>query len=620
MITALLSPWLAALCLAAGWAALHGLLPGNLALLGVPAMLWAPGTGWARGEDPVDRLISCLLRSALIAAASVCAGRASGHGAPGALACAGLITALGHLPALALRGPRAIRPAGRWGLPLAGLALLGLLPLEPLLTPGAFWRPLRDHAWHAATESEDFQAALPAFAGGWQDLPPAQAAPAEGVACARPASPAPALIGPGAGASGTALLVLRGPIGAGITARTPDGPRSAWIEADPTEDAEEGPVARYLRDGAVILPLPVDLAPGALLPLSVSQPSDSLVCLIASPVALWDLHAAGGLRIVQRYQLLNMVEQLRWADELLLRRSVTDVQPPGWSYLLAAATMIGGDDLPAVHAAMLAALLLCGLAGLRLIRAWGGSPPPALLLPALGLAHARLLLEPGSGGMPDSLYAAALLLALAALAAPAAPGFARAALLAQLSRYPAPGVALIAAALTLQPRPALRMLLLIAAAAAAFGLYGLWSDQLAGWLATVAWESGPEHWHGEHDPATLLARAPGFYKLWLLYSGGAPLLAAIGIGLALSEPRRRAALRAGNNRPLHGAIACLGTALLYSLLLCTIDHHPTHYFLPLLHLSVLACALLPAADPRLRGWGGIVLGGLVLSVVAAPVV
>ncbi len=49
------------------------------------------------------------------------------------------------------------------------------------------------------------------------------------------------------------------------------------------------------------------------------------------------------------------------------------------------------------------------------------------------------------------------------------------------------------------------------------------------------------------------------------------------------------------------------TALSYSLLLCTIDHFPSHYFLPLIHLSAVALAAGAGTLPqRLPRW--IILG------------
>lgn len=605
----LFSPWLGLLLLLTGHAALAGWLPGDLRLLAAPALLWAPGAGWARQGDPLDRLLSAALISGLIAAISVAVARETGTGPPGVLACAGVGWALGHLRPASAGYRAAPRSAGRWGAPLAALGLLALIPLHP-----AFLRPLADHGWHDITETEDFGAALPQPLDGWLPDTPADRAPVEGVTCLRPAARAATLDGSG---SGTALLLFQGPIQAGIgLPGAASGAEFAWVERDVTEDIAEGPVQRYQTAGALLRPLPLS-ADG--ITLRFTQPADSRVCLIASPVALWDLHAAGRFRVVQYYQLLNMVEQLRWAQELLHRRTVTDIQPPGWSWLLAAVTALCGDDLPAANTAMLLCLGLGGIASLRLLRAWGGSPPPLLLLPLAAAVHARLLLEPGSAGMPDTLYAVLTVAALSALPDPAAPGFARLALLAQLMRYPATGLSLALALLAARPRAALRALFTVLAAAAAFGLYGLWSDQLSGWLLTVAWESGPEHWHGDHDPALLLSRAPAFYARWLRYAGGTPLLALAGIGLALHGTGWRGLRETDKNLPLRGAAVCMGAALLYSLLLCTIDHHPSHYFLPLLHLSALACALLPAADARLQGWGWLAAAGLAVSWMAVPV-
>ena len=299
--------------------------------------------------------------------------------------------------------------------------------------------------------------------------------------------------------------------------------------------------------------------------------------------ALWALHEAGELRFAHYYQLLNMVEQIDWADELYAERRVTDVQPPLPSYVLAGPLGVTRGDIPTTNVVLLFELLLLGVAGVRAIRAWApAAPTPALLLPAVvTLQHARMLLEPGSAGQPDTIYTLAIVGTVTGLAS---QGYEVSGLLAQLSRYPGSLVAFVAALWAGEPRRALRMLGLVVAVAALFGLGGALSGSLGGWLDTVAWETFPEHWHGETDPAVLLGRVPRFYGLWIAYAGGLPLLAA------LRWPK--------------GTRVALGTALTYSLLLCTIDHSPTHYFLPLLHLSAIAAGI---TSSNLRGRWRIVI-------------
>ena len=66
------------------------------------------------------------------------------------------------------------------------------------------------------------------------------------------------------------------------------------------------------------------------------------------------------------------------------------------------------------------------------------------------------------------------------------------------------------------------------------------------------------------------------------------------------------------------ALVPLGVALAASLLLCTIDHFPSHYFLPLVHLSAAALA---AAAPGRRGDVAVALGvvGLWITATWMPV-
>ena len=106
----------------------------------------------------------------------------------------------------------------------------------------------------------------------------------------------------------------------------------------------------------------------------------------------------------------------------------------------------------------------------------------------------------------------------------------------------------------------------------------------------------------EADLWVLLGRAPAFFALWFVYSGGTLLLAAL--------------------RWPTGTRVALGTALLYSLLLCTIDHSPTHYFVPLVQLSALAAACtadsVRSAAAR-HGLAGLAAGGLLIFLVCGDI-
>ncbi|MBM4367961.1 MAG: hypothetical protein FJ102_17240, partial [Deltaproteobacteria bacterium] len=392
--------------------------------------------------------------------------------------------------------------------------------------------------------------------GAAERLPPQGAAPAtSGFSEATPVSDAGLLRLRGTGTitpEAPLLLVLQAPVGSAVSV----GEESLEVRATPVEDRAEGPVRRYLPGKLGVVTAWIEGPTEVAAPLAFALPSQD---------ALWTLDGSGELRVAHYYQILNMVEQVDWARD----RWVTDVQPPFWTPIYGAALAITGGDLPTANVLHAAVLLAAVLAGLLFLRNFAAEAPlPAWCLPgAAAVVVGKLVVTAGSAGMPDTLYAVALLGALAALGDEPFRGgrFELLGLAAQLLRYPATGVTVVAALLAGRWRAALRVATVIFLAAAAFGLAGLATGALDGWLRTVAWETGPEHWHGETDPALLLGRAPGFYWAWLLYSGGGLALAAA------AWPR--------------GTRVALGTALVYSLLLCTIDHRPTHYFLPLVLLS-----------------------------------
>jgi hypothetical protein len=246
-------------------------------------------------------------------------------------------------------------------------------------------------------------------------------------------------------------------------------------------------------------------------------------------------------------------------------------------------------------------LVLTGASAVRLLELAGPAAAwPAWLLPGLATAvHGRLMIEPGSFDFPDSLYTAAVVGGMAALlgGGKVRPGIL--ALAASLLRYP--GAVLIAGAALLQAlqmgrlRGLVKPALIAAGAAAGLvvlvAMVGALSGNLSEWGKILWFETFQEHWHGDADPRVLLARTPMFYWTWVIYAGGAPLLALVGV-------RGR-------------SLFILLTAACYSLLLCTIDHSPSHYFLPLIHLSVVALAAGAGTLPQ-RGVRAVVLSlGLV---------
>ena len=446
-----------------------------------------------------------------------------------------------------------------------GVALLLLLAWFGR-SAGDIARPLDRYWYLEGVDQELPEAGGPCIAiDGWAEVTP-MGDPAEGLTRLRPAGPVAHL----SGCDTRQAFAMRGPVGAEV-AGLPGGP--LVVLADPVERPEEGPVWRYLDAGVAGRwlggsPTAGDAIPpeSAALTLTFSQPETTTVFLLPTQAALWTLHGSGELRYAHYYQLLNMVEQLRWAQG----RWVTDVQPPLWTWILGPALALTGGGQPTANVLFTGVLALTALAGLRFLRRFApDAPVVAWALPGLAAAvTGKLLMEPGSTGMPDALYAVAI---VAALAGPTLPfGIA-----AQLLRYPATGVVVLGTLLAGAWREAARLVGAVLATAAAFGLLGWLTGALDGWLRTVAWESGPEHWHGQTDPAALLARVPAFYRIWLFYAGGTPLLAAV----AWPE----------------GTRVALGTALGYSLLLCTIDHSPSHYFVPLVQLAAVACGCSAAA-------------------------
>ena len=174
-----------------------------------------------------------------------------------------------------------------------------------------------------------------------------------------------------------------------------------------TEDPEEGPVPRYLEAGVAAIALDVELAPGEALPIELQG---ERLYVMPGTDAIWALHATGELRYVHYYQILNQQENQVWAEELLTSRWLTLNQPPGWSPILAVASLWVSPDLQGANALFLGVLLLVGCSAVRLVGAIApGAPGPAWLLPAaMAASHGLLMIEPGSTNFPDSLYAAAL--------------------------------------------------------------------------------------------------------------------------------------------------------------------------------------------------------------------
>lgn len=515
------------------------------AVLTVGAVFWVPGRAWAatRWTDPTERALNGAWIGLGIGAASFLLAKATGLGGGGVMAFAAITTAA------AGRG----RAGPRWEMfPFIGLVFaIVLVGAWGVHHRADVTRPLDASWWFGPAEELPEHGRPPEIATGQtkkRQGPWKQA----GALRLDPKGAHASIVGP---TDGPIVLALRGPIGATLWA----GDQKVVVTADVTVNAEEGPVPRYQDRGVAAIELPKKLTAGEPVELLFSAPDQSLLYIVPSQEAIWALHDAGELRFSHYYQLLNMVEQLRWAED----RWVTDVQPPLWSWLLGAALAVTEGGLPTANVLCLYVLLVGALAGLRFLGVFAPNAPVlAWLLPGLAaIGQARMMVEPGSAGMPDTIYAAAILTGIGG--AVEAGG-----LLAQLLRYPGALVVAVGALFRGEPRRAATMLGMVLLTAAAFGVGGLATGSLDGWLATVAWETGPEHWHGNFAPAELAARIPRFYGWWLVYAGGAPLLAAV--------------------RWPVGTRVALGTAIVYSGLLATIDHSPSHYFLPLVSMAIVA--------------------------------
>ncbi|MCB9795600.1 MAG: hypothetical protein H6741_23095 [Alphaproteobacteria bacterium] len=559
-----------------------------LALLGLPATLLAPGWGIAGrlgAETWLQRWIDACWASILLMIPSVALVRLLGG--DGALLLH-LSLAWGLLGAASDRGGATGQGiAGRWetiGAAFVAIALAGLaITWAPTLQ-----RPLDAYWYHPQADAE-----------GHEPLP---WAPVEGFGPKQPlgweearAAHLPDPEGDGGvievGEAGRMMILLRGPLGASL--RLEQGGRSAGptrIEADVIEVTEEGPVARYMERGAVAEVLEVQPGELRIRVEGAQGPADLYV--IPGTDAVWSLHADGAVRFVHYYQLLNIVENLRWAEELTRDRWLTVSQPPLWSNGMAVVPLLLGGGLVGANLLLLWVLLLLGFSATRLLAVLEPrATPPAWLLPGLGAATVgKLMLEPGSTTFPDPLYAAALIGGIAALKQRSTTRFAILGVCAGALRYPGVIALTIAAGISaaLERRLPTRHLAALWGLTAALGLsvatIALITGQLQDWLFILWFETGPEHYHGDYSAGALLARPPEFYATWLRYTG---------YGLLLALPL------AGRGAKLVG-----GWALVYSLLLCTIDHFPSHYFLPLVMASAVAVgASASALRPAAARWG-----------------
>ena len=541
----------------------------------LPLVIVAPGFGFARRwrQTVDDSLLGLVVDMAWVGMAiswlNVALvrelGIAPAHQAAVLVGLAVLWFALGFVWGRKHGRPRTLALGERLG---GGAVLLAVLLLS-LWRSHDIARPLHGH-WYMDGADAWLHEALPikaegATQHGWPDAGAFSVVPSGGEVV---------LLAEGQ-ATGRLILAAQGPTGTRLRV----GEQSVEVQASVTEQPSEGAVRRYLKHGVAGLGVDVDLAPGETLSLATDA---DRVFVMPGADAVWSLHAAGDLRFVHYYQLLNQVENQVWAQEMLQDRWATLNQPPGWSPLLSIATVLLVDDMQSAAWLFLWVLVLVGLSAVRLgVVLAPRAHPLSMLIPAgMVLSHGLLMFEPGSYNFPDSLYAAAVLAVALAVAEQRLGWIAWMGVAAGLLRWP--GVVLSSIMVLVywrlfrvQPWPALRRLWQLVAVGAVLAVIGSLAGKLDDLLFILYFETFPEHWHGDYAPDHLIPRVPGFYALWTAYTGGG-LLFALTACWSEDGPSRRA---------LRWLMAVAGV---YSAMLASIDHHPTHYFLPLVALTGVA--------------------------------
>ncbi|MFT5682482.1 MAG: hypothetical protein ACI8RZ_003400 [Myxococcota bacterium] len=567
-----------------------------IGLIGLPSVLWGPGYGlacWlnrAGRATELMRLIDAAWIGMALAWIDIAIIREVGlRGEDAELALIGMSAGWAVLGLIAGRRHMLVRSIPKREL-VGSLAVLAVL-VGLIAWKGAdLARPLDGHWYLKGADNEGHQPLELRPGMGWASTEQV-GWPESGALhlVPEPNQTAPTLVAEER-VRGRLVVAVRGPIGSRITI----GDKTAVVEAAMTEEADEGPVRRYLTRGVAAISTHVELEPGQAMALEVEGDS---VYLFPGTDAVWSMHAAGTLRYVHYYQLLNQVENQVWAEEILDSRRFTWNQPPGWSPLLATSVLLVQPDLPGANALFLWVLVLVGATSVRLISLLApGAPLLATLIPAgMVASHGLLMIEPGSTNFPDSLFAAALLGVAVSLAAGRTAGFAAMGMIAGMLRWPGVITASILAGVWwwVQGESTAKRIGILWGLAALGGLaafIAVTTGDAEDLAFVLYFETFPEHWHGEYSIGELLGRIPGFYATWIRYTGGA-LLLALPMVIGAPTPERRA---------LRFLLVSIG---LYSLFLCTIDHHPTHYFLPLVGFSgpILAVAATTLRRPQARG-------------------
>lgn len=551
----------------------------------IPLLMWAPGLGWARylaRDKPLNRVHLSVhaawlsMGACWFAVAFVRELGATSDTARGFIG--GIMLAIGVIGALLTRGlpkPPPTSKRERLGVLAVVIAVIGV----GVWKHGDIERHLHDH-WY--TEGADQLADPPLLlvpGDGWADA--GRHWPESGARQLKPSGGRGTLIAPKS-AAGPVVVALQGPVGAWI--EVPGQPKKR-IAKSMTEKTDEGPVRRYQDRGVAAVLIDLKLAAGEALTVQTGGGPDVRVTVFPSTLAVWELHGEGVLRFTHYYQMLNQVENLDWADEVLTTRRFTINQPPGWSPILATAGLFLGNDLVTGNRLFLFVILLVGVTAVRLASTLAPTAPTLAWLVPGGMvaSHGLLMLEPASTNFPDSLFAAAVLAVALSLSAGRSSWLIAMSIAAGLLRWP--GVVLSSLFIlswhTSQRTPSwapLKRLWSVVGVGVVLAAVGVFTGDLPDLLFVLYFETFPEHWHGNYALPALLARVPDFFGLWTTYTGGGLLLAA----LFCFAPKTQA--RSGL-RFLMGAIG------VYSLFLCTIDHHPTHYFLPLIGITGVGVVL-----------------------------
>lgn len=551
--------------------AAHGLdLPIAVrALCCLPAVLWAPGLGFATRLSSAGGRLQIAIDAAWIALAlavvDVAIVRSLDLGSGALLGLSGLWLAVGQALARG-HGPRGTTSRAAWaGVACAAILLAG----GAAVSRDDLSRPLEAYWWLDGADQREGPGPQWQASQGWGEVQRPGWAEAGAGRLEDPEGDGGVLT---LQDTGPLIIAVQGPVGTRLTA----GDAQVSILRDVQEADDPEPVARYLERGVAALQVTVEAGP---LVIDIDAPGPVVVYVFPSADAIWAVHHEGDLRFTHKWQILNIVENQRWAAELLDWRWITINQPPLWSHALAVAVALVDPGLPGANGLLLWVLLLLTATAVRLIEALAPRAPPlAWALPgAYGLIHLELMVEPASTTFPDSLYAAAWLAGLLALVDTRPWRVAGLGLAAGLLRYPGTIALTLAAGVqrAATGRTAVRGLVAlwgtVAVVAALLGLAALVSADLQHWLEVLWFETVPEHYQNNQEAPPLWQRPPVFYSRWLVYTGG-------GLVLALSALGSK------------GGRFILGSAAVYSLLLCTIDHFPTHYFLPLVASTGVAIA------------------------------